>query len=240
MKTTIFVAGATGVVGARLVPALVARGDRVLGMTRRREQEGALLAAGAIPVVCDVFDGVRLTEAVVAARPDVIVHQLTDLSGMDPARAIEALERNARIRSLGTANLVRAALAAGTSRIVAQSIAWLYAPGGEPHDEHSPLDGPSSDSRGTSRAGVVALEDAVLRTSGIDGTVLRFGRFYGPGTGRDTAADAPALHVDDAVAATVLALDRALAGIFNVVEPNAVVSNEKARRELGWAVGMRT
>jgi nucleoside-diphosphate-sugar epimerase len=121
----IFVAGATGVVGRRVVALLAGAGHEVTGMTRRAESAPGLRASGAEPIVCDVFDAVALADAVRRARPEVVVHELTDLAAGDRAA-------NAAIRVQGTRNLVDAAHTAGVRRIVAQSIAWAYAPGDAP------------------------------------------------------------------------------------------------------------
>src|SRR5436305_6668197 len=130
----IFLAGATGAIGRRLVPLLLGAGHDVVGTTRSTSKADALRAAGVEPVVLDVFDAAGLARAVSAARPDIVVHQLTDLPpGLDPSRMAEGTRRNARMRSEGTQNLVAAALSAGSPRLVAQSIAWMYAPGPEPH-----------------------------------------------------------------------------------------------------------
>lgn len=236
LRTTVFVAGASGAIGNRLVPMLVAAGHRVFGMTRARgPRADALLDAGAIPVVTDVFDATGLVKAVSAARPDVVIHQLTDLpAGLDPSQMDEAIRRNARIRSEGTANLVAAAREAGVQRMVAQSVAWLYAPGVEPHGEDDPLDTAATGSRQVSVGGVAALEQAVLSAQGMAGVVLRYGRIWGPGTGSDSPAGNPLpLHVDDAARAALLAIGDVPAGIYNIVEPNDSVSGDKAYRLMG-------
>src|SRR5262249_22492938 len=126
----IFLAGAAGAVGKRLVPLLLDAGHRVVGTTRSTTQADALRTARVEPVVVDVFDAATLSRALSAARPDIVVHQLTDLPpGLDPDRMAEGTRRNARMRGEGTRNLVAATLAAGAHRLVAQSIAWMYAPG---------------------------------------------------------------------------------------------------------------
>ena len=169
----VFLAGAAGVIGKRLVPLLLHRGWQVVGTTRSTEKANALAAAGAQPVVVDVFDAQALQRAIVAARPAVVLHELTDLpAGLDPARMTEAIARNARMRSEGTANLVAAALAAGVSRIVAQSIAWAYAPQSRPLREDDPLDLQAEGTRGNSVRGVVELEKRVLESPPHAGVVL--------------------------------------------------------------------
>jgi nucleoside-diphosphate-sugar epimerase len=136
----IFLAGATGAIGRRLVPLLVNARHSVIGTTRSTTKADGLRAAGVEPMVVDVFDAQALSAAVLAARPDIIIHQLTDLPpGLDPGQMTEGTQRNARMRSQGTQNLVAAALEAGVRRLVVQSIAWMYAPGKEPHSEDDPL-----------------------------------------------------------------------------------------------------
>jgi nucleoside-diphosphate-sugar epimerase len=235
----VFVAGATGVIGRRLVPMLVARGHEVTGMTRSGERTESLRALGAAPVVCDAFDAAALREAVVSAAPEVIVHELTDLPKvLDPRRMATQLAGNNRLREEGTRNLVDAGLAAGSRRIVAQSIAFAYGQdGGGLRTEADPLfdDAPEPWAR-TVRA-LHALEDAVTKTEGIEGVVLRYGFFYGPGSAY--AADGfyadevrrrrfpivaqgtgvfSFIHVDDAAAATVAAVEGGDPGIYNVVD----------------------
>jgi nucleoside-diphosphate-sugar epimerase len=236
MTTTIFVAGATGAIGRRLAPLLLSRGHRVVGMTRSQERASVLADMGALPVICDVFDAPTLRTVLQGVRPDVVVHQLTDLPrGLDASRMEEGIRRNARIRIEGTENLVAAAAACGASHVVAQSIAWAYAPGPKPHAEESPLDEGAHGLRGVSVGGVIALERVVLHTPGLRGTVLRYGQIYGPGTGSDDASGKPlALHVDAAAWAAMLAVELGRTGIFNIVEPNSEVTSDKARRELGW------
>jgi nucleoside-diphosphate-sugar epimerase len=210
MATRIFVAGATGAIGRRLLPLLVEAGHQVFGMTRSPEKVAVLNEAGAEAVVVDVFDAPALAQAVKDARPEIIIHQLTDLPyGLDPAQMAEARVRNARIRSEGTRNLVAAALAAGANRLIAQSIAWGYAPGPEPHREGDPLDldGPQA----VTMQGVAALEDLTLNSPPIEGVVLRYGQIYGPGTGSEQRGPVP-LHVDAAAYAALLAIERGEAG----------------------------
>src|SRR5439155_26878431 len=155
----IFLAGATGAIGRRLVPLLLGAGHDVVGTTRSMSKADALRAAGVEPAVLDVFDAAGLARAVSAARPDIVVHQLTDLPpGLDASRMDEGPRRNARMRSEGTQNLVAAALAAVARRLITQSIAWMYAPGPEPHHEDDPLDIHAQGTRAITAAGVVALE----------------------------------------------------------------------------------
>jgi nucleoside-diphosphate-sugar epimerase len=142
------------------------------------------------------------------------------------------------MRREGTQNLVAAALAAGAHRLVAQSIAWMYAPGPQPHGEDDPLDVHAAGTRAVTAEGVATLERLITSSPPIDGVVLRYGHLYGPGTGASTA-EAPALHVDAAAAAAVLALEKAQRGIYNIAEPSGYLSTEKAQRELGFDAGAR-
>ncbi|MEV6844849.1 NAD(P)-dependent oxidoreductase [Actinoplanes sp. NPDC051411] len=193
----ILLAGSTGVIGRRLGPLLTDSGHEVVGLAR----------SGADRVV-DVLDRDAVAAAVGEIHPDVVIHQLTSLSGRD-------LAANAWLRREGTRNLVDAALASGVRRLIAQSISWAYEPGREPATEDTPLDVDAPEPRHTSVAGVAALEEAVRDVP--EWVVLRYGTLYGPGTwyARDgalagmVAADADVsslLHVDDAAAAAVAAL----------------------------------
>jgi nucleoside-diphosphate-sugar epimerase len=182
----IFLAGASGVIGVRLVPLLVADGHTVAGMTRSPDKTQALRDLGAKPIICDVFEAGELTQAVVALGPDLVMHQLTDLP--DRFEQIpQFAARNNRIRTEGTRNLLAAARAAGAPRVLAQSIAWTPAAGGEAVAEHERL-----------------VLDA-------DGVVVRYGTFYGPGTysGADRMPPPPRIHVDEAARRTMPLLDAA-------------------------------
>jgi nucleoside-diphosphate-sugar epimerase len=233
--TRILLAGATGAIGSRLVPLLVEAGYDVHGTTRSEARTHALRAAGVSPIIVDVFDAPALARIVAAIHPEVVIHQLTDLPpGLDPGRMAEALVRNARIRSEGTRNLVAAALGAGARRLVSQSIAWVYAPGGEPHSEADPLDLHAEGTRALTVEGVVTLERLTTASPPLEGVVLRYGQIYGPGTGRDAPTGSAPLHVDAAAHAALLAIDRAKPGIFNIAGESTFVSSAKARGELGW------
>jgi len=235
----IFLAGATGAIGRRLVPLLLDAGHHVVGTTRSRDKVEEMRKAGIEAVAVDVYDAPALLHAVGAARPDVIVDQLTDLPhGLEPVRMIEGARRNARIRREGTQNLVAATMAAGVRRLVAQSIAWLYAPGPEPHMEGDPLDLQATGTRADTVEGVATLERLVLSSPPIDGVVLRYGHLFGPGTGAD-AAEMPSLHVDAAASGALLAIEKARPGIFNMADPNEYLSIDKACRELGFDPSFR-
>jgi nucleoside-diphosphate-sugar epimerase len=190
----IFLAGASGLIGIRLIPLLVQAGHTVAGMTRSAAKIAAIHDAGAEPVVCDVYDAARLTEVVRNFAPDLVMHQLTDLP--DDARSIpDFAARNARIRREGTRNLLAAARAANALRVVAQSVAWMI-----------PGDG---------GAAVAEHERAVLAYPGV---VIRYGRFYGPGTyAAHELPEPPRIHIDEAARRTLEHLT-APAGVVIVAE----------------------
>lgn len=263
LEMRVFLAGATGVIGRVLTPLLLADGHQVIGMTRSEDRAAQVRNRGAEAVVCDALDGDGLREAVVRSRPDAIVHQLTSIpSRMDARTAATALAPTNRLRHEGTRNLIAAARAAGTKRLVAQSIAFVYAPVGDwIKDEEAPLD-LASPFGGVVEA-IESLEEQVIEEEGI---VLRYGFFYGPGT--QFAADGlygelvqrrrlpiigsgegrwSFIHVEDAAAATVAALDRAGPGALDRAGPGVynVVDDEPARAsewlpEYARALGARS
>lgn len=234
-KRVVFLAGAAGAIGRSLVPQLLAAGHEVWGTTRSESRARALSAAGAKAVLVDVFDAKALAAAVSGARPDVVIHQLTDLgkvaSGPIPE---DVLRANARLREEGTRNLVGAALAAGARRFIAQSIAWMYAPGPEPHPEEDPLDRDAKGAAAISLAGVLALEQLTLNSPPLEGVVLRYGQLYGPGTWNTSQVGRVPVHVDAAAQAALLAIAATHTGIFNIAEEKGLVSCERAHRLLGW------
>jgi nucleoside-diphosphate-sugar epimerase len=241
MSYRIFLAGASGAIGRRLTPLLHSSGHYVCGSTRLEANTGALRALGADPVVVDVLDASALSHAVASARPDVVIHQLTDLpKDLNPREMGAAIVRTARIRSEGTRNLVVAAIAAGARRLVAQSIAWVYAPGPEPHAETDPLDtGAAEGESGINMQGVIALEDLTLKSPPLEGVVLRYGQLYGPGTASDRPSNSAPIHVDAAAYAALLAIDHGDPGIYNIAQSNRHVATEKARADLGWTPDFR-
>ncbi len=190
----IFLAGASGAIGVRLVPLLIAAGHEVAGMTRTPGKAAGLRALGAEPIVCDVFDLDALSEVVATFGPDAVLHELTDLPD-DPAEIPERGAANNRMRRQGTRNLLAAAKAAGAPRFVAQSVAWqIPGDGGAAVEEH---------------------EQTVLDAGGV---VIRYGRFYGPGTYHESELPpAPRVHVDEAARRTLPALT-APGGILVVAE----------------------
>jgi nucleoside-diphosphate-sugar epimerase len=234
----IFLAGAAGVIGRRLTPLLRAAGHSVWGTTRSPDKAARLREAGVEPVVVDVFDAEALAKAVLGAKPDIVIHQLTDLAILhDPAKRAEALAANARIRDEGTRNLVQAARKAGARRLIAQSAAWVYAPGAKPYREDHPLDtdGPG----GVTARGVASMERQILAAPPIEGLVLRYGLLYGPGSGADAPRPAPTVHVDAAAYAALRAVDHGEPGIFNIADACDEVSTAKATAQLGWRADFR-
>jgi 2-alkyl-3-oxoalkanoate reductase len=236
----IFVAGATGALGRRLVPLLVERGHQVTAMTRSPAKAAGLRAAGAEPVVADALDRQAVLEAVTAARPEVVVHELTALAAMTGFRKFDReFALTNRLRTEGTDHLLEAARAAGARRLVAQSYTgWPFARvGGPVKTEDDPLDpDPPAQLRRTLDA-IRHLEAAVLGAEGIEGVVLRYGGFYGPGTsageggylledlrrGRVPIVGAGTgvwsfVHIDDAAAATAAAVERGAPGIYQIVD----------------------
>jgi nucleoside-diphosphate-sugar epimerase len=234
----IFLAGATGVIGRRLVPLLRDAGHVVTGTTRSEERAVALQALGAKGVVVDVFDARALLGAMNAAHPDVVIHQLTDLPDvMDPAKQAAVTEANSKLRIEGTRNLMNAVQMVGARRVIAQSIAFAYAPGQGERMEADPLD--PAPERAVTVRGVASLEEQVVKSPGIDGIVLRYGRLYGPGTWAASAPNGGPLHVDAAAQAALLAVTRGVRGIYNIAEDDGAVSSEKAKRELGFDASFR-
>ncbi len=236
----VFVAGATGALGRRLVPLLVAGGHQVTAMTRRVGRTMELYAAGAERVVADALDRDAVLAAITAARPEAVVHQLTDLAGLTNFRKFDqGFAATNRLRTEGTDHLLEAARAAGASRFVAQSFAgWPFARvGGPVKTEDDPLDpDPPAELRRTLDA-IRYLESAVLGAEGLEGVVLRYGGFYGPGTsageggymldvlrrrrfpviGAGTGV-CSFVHIDDAATATLAALERGAPGIYQIVD----------------------
>ena len=235
----IFLAGATGAIGRRLTPILLAAGHRVTGTTRSPDAARKLENAGLRAAVVDVYDASALQRAAIEAQPEVVVHQLTDLpQTFDEQQVAASYPRNARIRVEGTRNLIAAARAAGARRFIVQSIAFAYAASREPHVEDDPLnlaDGP----RVVTVRGAADMEGQVL-ASGMEAIVLRYGLLYGPGTWTEQQNRKPALHIDAAAQAAVLALTRGPPGIYNIADDDGAVSIEKARRELGFDPDFRS
>ena len=238
MNRKVFVAGASGTIGRRLCRLLVQDGWSVVGTTRSSKKTALLRELGVEPAVVDVFDETLLLDLVAKAQPDIVVHQLTDLPpALDPAQMADALPRNARLREIGTRNLVAAATAAGVKRMVAQSLGFVYAPGPMPYREEAPLllDDPAF---GETVRAVASLERQVLAAP-FPGIVLRYGKLYGPGTGFDSPPSGAPLHVDDAADAARRALTRGAPGVYNIAEEDGMVCSRKAAEALGWRSGFR-
>ena len=234
---TVFLAGAGGAIGRRLVPQLIDAGHRVFGTTRAADKVQQLEELGAIAVVVDVFDSAKLVQLLREARPTVVMNQLTDLPKTFAAPLSEqVLNDNARLRAEGTRKLIDAAIAAGARRFISQSLGWLYAPGPKPHREIDPLE---RDSKGSTVPGVIALEQLTLNSPPLEGVVLRYGQFYGPGTWNTAQSGPLPVHIDAAANAALLAVETKHTGIFNIAEENGLVSTERARRELGWNASFR-
>lgn len=236
----VFVAGATGAVGRALIPVLVKRHHEVVGTTRSADRLGAIRALGAEPVLMDGLDAGSVLEAMRTSKPDVIVHQMTALSGVKNLRHFDAaFAQTNRLRKEGTAHLIAAAREVGTSRIVVQSYTgWTHSPTGDSlKTEADPLDpAPPRTMRETLDA-IRALERSVLTVSDLQGIVLRYGSFYGPGTpicpggeiaelvrtrrlpivGSGTGVW-PFIHMEDVALATALAIERGRSGIYNIVD----------------------
>jgi nucleoside-diphosphate-sugar epimerase len=235
----VFVAGATGAMGKQLVPRLVAAGHRVTGMTRSESKRDMLWELGAEPVVADALDPDQVAEAVAAAAPEVIVHELTAIGTLDMRHFDRAFAQTNRLRTEGTDHLLSAGRAVGVGRFVAQSYAaWPYArTGGPVKSEDDPLDPNPPRHMRESMAAIRHLEDAVIGAEWTEGIVLRYGAFYGPGTSMSADSEEFELirkrkfpvvgsgagvwsfvHIADAAEATVAAIERGRRGIYNVVD----------------------
>jgi 2-alkyl-3-oxoalkanoate reductase len=236
----IFVAGASGAIGRRLVPRLVSRGHEVVAMTRTPAKAAPLYELGATPVVADGLDRDAVIAAVTRAAPEVIVHEMTSLGAAKNLRRFDKVfALTNRLRTEGTDHLLEAARRAGSRRFVAQSFAgWNYErTGGAVKTEDAPLDPSPPRSMRRSLAAFMHLESAVVGATDLEGIVLRYGGLYGPGT--STAADSPFVaalrrrqlpiigdgagvwsfvHVDDAAGATLAAVERGDPGIYNVAD----------------------
>lgn len=233
----VFVAGASGALGRPLLRQLVAAGHEVTGTTRSEERAEAIREAGARASIVDALDGAALRDAVAAAEPEAVVHALTALPDrIDWKR--DPLGPTNRLRDEGTRNLIEASRAAGARRLLAESVAFFYAPtGGWVKTEDDPLWTAAPEPFASAAAALAALERQVAEAEGIEGLSMRYGWFYGPGTmfaaegsqaedvrrrrlpvvgkGQGTFSF---VHVEDAAAATVAALDRGAPGPYNVCD----------------------
>jgi len=243
----VFVAGASGVLGRNLVPQLVARGHEVVGMTRSASKQDLVRGLGARPVVADALDPDAVAQAVASAEPEVIVHQLTALSGpmsvrdaRRPERSLAVIMTN-RLRIEATDHLLAAGRAVGARRFVAQSFgAFRWArTGGPVQTEADPIDPDPPAALRMALPGILHVEQAVTTIEWGEGLALRYGGFYGPGTGISLAPDAVMaapirkrrfpivgdgggvwshVHIEDAAAATAVAVERGRPGIYNIVD----------------------
>ena len=234
----VFVAGATGAIGQQLLPRLVEAGHAVVGMTRSPSKEDLVRSLGAEPVVADALDAEQVAEAVGRAQPDVIVHQLTSIGPMDLRHFDQAFAMTNRLRREGTDHLLSAGQAVGVQRFVAQSFFAAYERVGGPvkTEDDTFGTGAAKEMRQTVAA-IRHVEDAVLAASWTEGIVLRYGGFYGPGTslgpdGEQTEAVRQRkfpvvgdgggvwsfIHIADAAAATLAAVEHGHRGVYNVVD----------------------
>jgi nucleoside-diphosphate-sugar epimerase len=301
----VFLTGGTGAIGRPLVARLLESGHDVVATTRSPEHAAGLREQGAEAVVVDLLDRQAVLDAVRRARPEAVLHQATSLSGrFDLKHFGRFFEQTNRLRTTGTDVLLEAARAAGANRFVAQGYAgWPYRSDGPVlKTEEEPFEQGLPEEMRTTGAAIAHLERAVLGAEGLEGIVLRYGSFYGPGTSLgpdgdivqavrrrsmpvvgDGAGVWSFLHVEDGADATVAALERGNSGAFNVVDDEPVttatflpelarilgakpprhvpawlakpligepglwlmtkvrgVSNEKAKRELGWTPGRAT
>jgi nucleoside-diphosphate-sugar epimerase len=243
----VFVAGATGAIGKQLLPRLVDAGHEVTGMTRSESKQAMIRELGAVPMVADALSPDDVAEAVRRARPEVIVHQLTALAGVERYTERDAVPTN-RLRTDGTDYLLSAGQAVGVRRFVAQGVAGYgaYARSGGPvKSEEDSLDpAPVRDMRGT-LAVICHLEAAVLGAERTEGIVLRYGVFYGPGTSLapgeeqfelirrrkfpvvgDGGGVWSFIHVADAAEATVAAIEHGSRGVYNVVDDDPAPVSE--------------
>jgi nucleoside-diphosphate-sugar epimerase len=235
----VFVAGATGAMGRQLVPRLVAAGHEVVGMTRSEAKQQAVYDLGATPVIADALDPGQVADAVARAQPDVIVHQLTAIVGLDMRHFDRDFAMTNRLRTEGTDHLLSAGRVVGVRRFVAQSYtSWPYArTGGLVKGEEDPLDPTPPREMIESLAAIRHLEAAVSGAEWTEGIVLRYGAFYGPGTSMSPGGEQfemvrkrklpvvgngagvwSFVHIGDAAEATVQAVERGHRGIYNEVD----------------------
>lgn len=236
----VFLAGATGAIGKRLVPMLLEHGHEVTAMTRSPDKAAAMRSTGVKPVVADALDRAAVEEAVAGAAPEVVIHELTDLARLRSFKRFDhELASTNLLRTRGTDNLLAAARAAGARRFVAQSYGgWIYErTGSGPKTEHDPLDPHPPRTQQESLAAIRHLEQVVVGADGLHGIALRYGSFYGPGSGLaldggmaqlvrerrlpvvgNGAGIWSFLHVDDAASATVASVERGPAGVYNVCD----------------------
>jgi len=236
----VFVAGASGAVGHRLVPLLVASGHEVTAMTRSEQKVGSLRSQGAEAVVADALDRRSVMQAVMRAEPEIVIHHMTGLTGVKSFKRFDdEFAMTNRLRTEGADHLLEAARSAGTRRVIVQSFGnWNYARTGDRlKTEQDSLDPNPPANQRRSLGAIRYLERAVLDASELEGVVLRCGNFYGPGTGFALDGDLIRLvrkrqlpivgagtgvwsfiHVDDVATATIAAIDHGSPGVYNVVD----------------------
>lgn len=231
----VFVAGGAGALGGHLVPRLVAEGHEVAATTRSSAKLSMIRSWGATAMVMNGLDRESVRDAVRAARPEVIVHQMTSLAGMSNLRNFDrAFASTNRLRSEGTRNLLDAAIETGARRLVAQSFTgWTNERDGRPvKDESSPLDPHPPKSMRRSLEAIYELEQMMTSATAVEGIALRYGQFYGPGAPAFLDAvrqhKLPVVgtgaglwsfvHVADAAEATMAALDHGSSGLYNIVD----------------------
>ena len=256
----VFVAGASGAIGRQLLPILLSAGHSVHGMTRTASKAETIGSAGADPIVADAFDAEAVATAVARAAPEVVVHEMTAIS---PSAGVRNLDRELavtnRLRTEGTRNLLRAAVAAKARRFIAQSFAgWPFARDGGPvKTEADPLD-PNPPQKARQTLGAIReLESMVTTAGGLEGVVLRYGALYGPGTAISQDGTVVELvrrrrlpiigsgagiwsfvHIGDAAAATGIAVERGMPGIYNIVDDEPAPVSQWLP-ELAAAVGAK-
>lgn len=257
----IFLAGASGAIGSQIVVQLVGRGHQVVGTTRSAARTAGLRALGAEPVVVDALDPESVADAVAKAQPEVVVHQLTALNGPSNVRNMKRMAAATnRLRTEGTDHLLAAARAVGVRRFVAQSNAlWMARTGGPVADENGRIEPDPPADAAEAVAALRHLEDSVTGIGWAEGIALRYGGFYGPGTGISAAPDAvmaeqlrkrkfpivgdgggvwSLVHIADAASATVAAIERGRAGIYHVADDDPAPVREwlpELARALGAA-----
>jgi 2-alkyl-3-oxoalkanoate reductase len=255
-----FVAGASGALGKQLVPMLAERGHEVTGMTRTPAKQDQIRQLGARPVVADALDPEAVAQAVAEAEPEVVIHELTAIDAGAMGRSIDKMFAvTNRLRTEGTDHLLAAAKAGGARRFIAQSFAgWPFErTGGPVKTEEDPLQTSPPKTVSETLAAIRYVEETVTRAEGIEGLALRYGGFYGPGTSLGLNPDGEQIemirkrrlpiigdgggvwslvHIEDAAAATVAALDHGAPGVYNVVDDDPVPIGELLP-ELAKAIG---
>ena len=238
----VFIAGATGALGKQLVPMLAEQGHEVTGMTRTPAKEELIRQLGARPAVADALDPEAVAQAVAEAEPDVVIHQLTAIEAAKFSRSIDKLFAHTnRLRTEGLDHLLAAARAVGAKRFIAQSFAgWPFERTGSPvKTEEDPLQSSPPKTVSETLGAIRHVEDTVTGADGIEGVVLRYGGFYGPGTSISTNPDGEQvemirkrrlpivgdgggiwsmIHIKDAAAATAAAVERGAPGVYNVAD----------------------